>query len=165
MKQEFSNKWIGSKQPRKQRKFRANAPTHIRHKMISAHLSDSLRKKYGKRNVPIRKEDSVKVMKGEFKNKTGKIETVDLKKMKVMIGGIFRTKKDGTKVSVYFDPSNILIKELSLDDSKRVAVLERKGRMGEGSPLKNHSSLKESKKFKAKPLPKTEVKENKGDKK
>jgi large subunit ribosomal protein L24 len=60
MKKEFSTQWNASKQPRKQRKYLANAPTHTRHKFISANLTKELRKKYGKRNFPLRKEDSVK---------------------------------------------------------------------------------------------------------
>ena len=50
MKKKYSNSWKGSKQPRKQRKYRANAPLHTRHKMASANLSKELRKKYSKRN-------------------------------------------------------------------------------------------------------------------
>ena len=126
MKQKFSIKWKASKQARKQRKFRANAPLHIRHKMISANLSKELRKRHEKRNFPIRKRDNVRIMKGEFRGKVGKIERVNLKKMKVEVEGIYRTKKDGTKVSVYFDPSNLQIKELNLDDKKRRDALERK---------------------------------------
>lgn len=153
MKAKFSTSWIGSKLPRKQRKFRANAPTHIRHKMVSVHLSESLRKKYGKRNFPIHKDDEVKIMKGEFKGKTGKIEVVDLKKLRVTIGGIYRTKKDGTKVSVYFNPSNLLIKELNLEDKKRVVALNRK------------ATPEVKKVVKTKPLPKTEEKEDEEEKK
>lgn len=126
MKQEFSTQWVGSRQPRKQRKYLANAPLHIRHKFISANLTKELRKKYGKRNFPVRKGDNVKVMVGEFKGKLGKIESVDLIKTRVLIAGIFRTKKDGTKVNVYFNPSNLQIRELNLDDKKRKAAIERK---------------------------------------
>lgn len=126
MKKKFSTKWNGSKQPRKQRKYLANAPTHIRHKFISANLSKELRKKYGKRNFPLRKEDSVVVMRGEFRGKTGKIESIDLKKLMVMIGGIYRTKKDGTKVGVKFDSSNLQIKELNMEDKKRTEAIQRK---------------------------------------
>ena len=126
MKQKFSTHWISSKQPRKQRKYRANAPLHIRHKLMSVNLSKSLREKYGKRNFPIKKGDSVKIMRGEFKKKTGKIDSVNLKKLRVMVEGIFRTKKDGVKVSVYFNPSSLQIKELNLEDAKRKKALERK---------------------------------------
>jgi len=126
MKQKFSTKWIGSKQPRKQRKYRANAPLHILHKMISSNLSKELRKKYGKRSFPVRKGDIVKIMIGEFKRKTGKVDSIDVKKSRIIIEGIFRTKKDGSKVGVYFDASNLQIKELNLEDIKRKKALERK---------------------------------------
>lgn len=125
MKQKFSKQWLGSKQPRKQRKYRANAPLHIRHKLMSANLKKDLRKKYGKRNFPLRKGDSVKIMRGQFKKKNGKIASVDLKKLRVSIEGIQRTKKDGTKVNVWFAPSNLQIQELSLDDKKRKTAIER----------------------------------------
>ena len=126
MKKKFSVKWVGSKLPRKQRKYRANAPAHIRHKMMSVNLSKELRKKYGKRNFPLRKGDNIKIMRGEFKGKTGKIENVDFKKFRVSIGGINRTKKDGTKVGIYFNPSNLQIKELNLDDKKRIKAINRR---------------------------------------
>ncbi|VVB78792.1 50S ribosomal protein L24 [uncultured archaeon] len=126
MKKEFTTQWISSKQPRKQRKYRANAPLHIRHKLMSATLTKELRKKYGKRNFPIRKGDSVIIMNGEFKKKTGKVENVDLKYLRTTVGGIYRTKKDGTKVNVYFNPSNLQIKELNLDDKRRSEALQRK---------------------------------------
>ena len=126
MKKHFSSHWTSSKQPRKQRKYLAHAPLHIRHKMVSAHLSKELRKKYGKRNIPIHKGDTVKIMNGEYKKKTGKISDVNLKKLKVLIDGIFKSKKDGTKVKIYFQPSNLLIQDLNLDDKKRIESLNRK---------------------------------------
>jgi large subunit ribosomal protein L24 len=126
MKQEFSKSWAGSKQPRKQRKYRYNAPFHLRHKMLSANLSKELRKKYGKRNFPLKKNDEVRIMIGEFKNKKGKIEKVELKRLKVSVGGINKTKKDGSKVPVLFDPSNLQILELDLSDKERKGALERK---------------------------------------
>jgi large subunit ribosomal protein L24 len=126
MKQKFSKHWIGSKQPRKQRKYRANAPNHLRHNLMSANLNKELKKKYGKKSFPIRKEDNVKIMNGEFKGKTGKIDVVDTKKLRVSIAGIGRLKKDGAKVAAWFDVSNLQIKELYLEDKKRRTALERK---------------------------------------
>jgi|TARA_B100001971_G_C18086084_1_gene480947 large subunit ribosomal protein L24 len=126
MKKKFSTSWVGSVQPRKQRKYRANAPLHIKRKMMSSNLSKELRKKYDKRNIPIRKGDSVRIMTGEFKKKTGKIDSVENQKLRVTIEGLYRTKKDGTKVGVKFSPSNLQIKELVLEDRKRKVSLERK---------------------------------------
>lgn len=126
MKNQFSTKWKASRQPRKQRKYVANAPLHIKHKLISANLSKDLRKKYGKRSFPLRKGDEIKITRGEFKGKTGKTEIIDLKNKKVSITGINRTKKDGTKVGVYFNHSNVQIQNLNLEDKQRKKALERK---------------------------------------
>ena len=88
MKTKFSSSWIKSKQPRKQRKYRYNAPLHVKQKFVSAHLSKELRKKYNKRSMNLRKGDSIKIMRGQFKNKTGKIEEVSVKKTSVYVSGI-----------------------------------------------------------------------------
>jgi large subunit ribosomal protein L24 len=126
MKQKFSTHWVSSTQPRKQRKFIANAPLHVRHKFLSANLSKDLRKKYAKRNLPLRKGDEVLIMRGAFKKKKAKLTSVDLKKTRVTLEGIQRTKKDGSKVNVFFHPSILQIQVLNLDDKQRVAALNRK---------------------------------------
>lgn len=126
MKQKFSTKWKASKQPRKKRKYIANAPIHVKKKLLSANLSKDLRKKYGKRSFPVRKGDNVIVMRGKFKKKTGKINLVNIKQGFVSIEGLQIGKKDGTKINVKFNPSNLQIKELNLDDKKRKTALERK---------------------------------------
>lgn len=127
MKKEFSTKWIGSKQPRKQKKYAYNAPLHIKHKFLSAHLSKELRKKYGKRSMPVRKGDEVLVMRGSFKKKKAKITEVELKRGRVFLENIQRTKKEGSKVNIPFYPSNLMIQTLTLDDKERVSSLQRKG--------------------------------------
>lgn len=118
MKQTFSNSWKSSKQIRKQRKYRANAPLHILSKMMSSHLNKILRKKYNTRSITVRNGDEVKVMKGKFKGKTGKVTKVDIKKQRVTIDGLQNKKKDGTKINAYFDASNLQIESLK-DDRRR----------------------------------------------
>jgi len=125
MKKDFSNKWIKSKQPRKQRKYSYNAPLHIRGKFMSAHLSKELMKKYNRRSIKVRKGDKVTILRGQFKKKAGRIERVDLKKTKVYITGIEMIKKDGTKVFYPIHPSNLIVTELNLDDKKRVAIVNK----------------------------------------
>ncbi len=145
MKKKFSNSWIGSKQVRKQRKYRANAPLHKKSKMISSHLSKELRKKYGKRSFPIRKGDEVKILRGEFKKKIGKISEINVKKQSVAIEGIQRKKKDGTKVNVYFDSSNLLVQSLVLEDKKRINALNRKSSEKKIKSIKPTKSIAEKK--------------------
>ena len=106
MKKEFSKHWKTSRQPRKQRKYIANAPLHIRKKFVGVNLSKDLRKKHGKRNIPVRKGDGIKVMRGKFKGKRGKITDVKLKISKVTVEGIQIKKQDGSKVDVKLQPSN-----------------------------------------------------------
>ncbi len=126
MKQKFSVNWKSSKQGRKQVKFRFKAPLHIKHKLLSASLSKELRKKYARRAFPIRKGDSIIIMKGKFNKKTGKIMMIDNRNEKVYIEGIQATKREGSKVNVPIHVSNLQIRELNLDDKKRVKALERK---------------------------------------
>ena len=99
MKNKFSKNWKSSKQPRKQRKYLANAPLHIRKKFLSINLSKDLRKKHEKRNIPVRKGDVIKVMRGKFKKKQGKVTEVNTKTSKISIEGIQIKKQDGSKVN------------------------------------------------------------------
>jgi len=120
MKKEFSKSWKSSKQPRKQRKYLANAPLHIKKRFLSVNLSKDLRKKHGKRNIVVRKGDMIKVMRGKFKKKQGKVTEVNTKKSKISIEGIQIKKQDGSKVNVKLRPSNLQIIELNLEDKKRL---------------------------------------------
>lgn len=120
MKNKFSTAWISSKQKRKQRKYRVNAPLHIKHKFVSAGLSKELKEKHDKKSMPIRKGDTVKIMRGKFSGKEGKVNKVNLKNLKILIDGITIQKKDGSKVNVYIEPSNVQIKELNLEDKERM---------------------------------------------
>ena len=122
----FSADWIRSKKQSKQRKYRFNAPLHIKQKLAHSHISKELREKYGKRATSVRKGDKVKIMRGKFKKHEGKVERLDLKKSLVFVSGAESTKKDGTKKLLPLDPSNLMITELNLDDKLRQQTLERK---------------------------------------
>lgn len=130
MKQKFSKAWAGSRQVRKQRKYRHNAPLHLRHKFLSAHLSAELRKEYGKRSTPVRKGDEVLIMRGSFKGKKGKILGVDLTRSRVSVENMNRQKRDGTKVNVYFNPSGLKILTLNLEDNKRLKRVRKEAKQG-----------------------------------
>ena len=114
-----------TKNPSKNRKRHANAPMHKKQKLVSSHLSKTLRDKYKKRSLPIRKGDKVLIMRGKDKGKEGKVEQVILRKSKIYIGGIKITKNDGTEKLRPIDPSNVMIMELDLSDQKRINKIER----------------------------------------
>ena len=119
MKSKFASTWNSSVQRRKQHKYRHNAPLHIRHKFLSAHLSKQLQEKHGKRSLPLRKGDEVLVMRGSFKKKQAKVLSVNHKFLRVYLEGIQRSKKDGTKVNVPFNPRVLLITTIGSDDKMR----------------------------------------------
>ena len=124
--QSFSSAWKSSKKPRKQIKYRTDAPLHIRQKLVHAHLSKDLRKKYGKRSIGLRKGDKVKIIAGKFKKHEGKVDSIDLKKARIFVNGIEKSKRDGTKKMLALQPSNMMITELNVEDKLRQKILERK---------------------------------------
>lgn len=116
-----------SKQPRKQRKFRYQAPLHLRHKMVGVTLSPELREEHDRRSLPVKKGDTVKVLRGDFKDHEGKVEQVDLKHYRIRIEGVSVQKPDGNQIFHPVHPSNTMIVELDLEDEERTEILERKG--------------------------------------
>ena len=151
MKRKFSKSWKSSKQPRKQRKYAANAPLHLKRKLLSVNLSKDLRKKHGKRNIPLRKGDAVKVMRGKFKGKQGKVTEVKTKMEKIYIEKIQVKKKDGSSVNVPLKASNLQIVELNMEDRKRKLkkVVEEKPKK-EKENVKKEDTKKETKEKKTK---------------
>ncbi|MDH5815593.1 MAG: 50S ribosomal protein L24 [Candidatus Nezhaarchaeota archaeon] len=117
---------IKTKQPRKQRRLLYQAPNHVRHKMMSAHLSEELRKQYPFRSLPLRTGDVVTVMRGDHKGHTGKVIRLDHKKFRIYIEGLVRKKVDGSEVPIPIHPSKVEIIRLNLDDKWRKKIIERK---------------------------------------
>ncbi len=125
MNKEFSKTWKASKRPGKQRKYAAKAPLHVKQKLVSANLSKELREKQKVRSLPLRKGDTVKIRRGKFKGKKGKITKVMLNFSKVTVEGIQIKKLDNSKVDVRLQPSNLQIQELNLEDKKRLKNLNK----------------------------------------
>jgi large subunit ribosomal protein L24 len=139
------------KNPGKQRKRLFNAPAHIRHKLMAAPLSKELAAKQGVKTLPVRKGDTVHIQRGDNKGFEGKISRVDLQNYRIYIEGLTREKVDGTNIFVPVHPSKVMIRNLSLDDDKRKAVIGRK------KPLEKTTTPKPVKKYvptnKPKPKP------------
>jgi len=118
----WSSNWKASTKTKKQRKYAAKAPLHIKAKFLAAHLSKELRQKHKMRSIRLRRGDRVKVVRGNFKGRTGKIESVDVKNTTVYITGIEFVKKEGSKSLYPIKPSKLVIQELELGDKRRMGV-------------------------------------------
>lgn len=115
-----------AKDPSKQRKRLHNAPAHLRHKLMSAPLAPELVSSKGAKTLPVRKGDTVRVVRGDHAGFEGKVNRVDLKRFRIFLEGLTREKVDGTNIFVSVHPSKVLIKNLKLDDKWRKAIVERK---------------------------------------
>jgi len=115
----FSLAWNASRSKRKQRKFRFTSPLHIKHKLMNAQLSEDLRSKMKTKSLPVRSGDEVRVMRGKFRGKTGKVKNIQLKKTRLHIEKLQTQKKDGTKLDVWFHPSNLQIIAMNTEDKMR----------------------------------------------
>lgn len=115
-----------SRQPRKQRLALIEAPLHVRQKLMSAPLSPELREKYGVRNLPVRKGDKVRIMRGGFKGHEGTVVKVDLKRLRIYVEGVTIKRQDGTPRYVPIHPSKVMIVALDLRDKWRRAIIERR---------------------------------------
>ena len=114
------------KDPGKQRSRLFNAPAHKRHKLMAAHLAPELMKSHGARTLPVRKGDTVRIMRGDHEGFEGKVSTVDLKNYRIFLEGLTREKVDGTVIFISVHPSKVLIKSLNLNDKWRKRTIERK---------------------------------------
>ena len=110
-----------SSKARNQRKMRANAPAHIKRKMLSSHLSADLQKEYGKRSARVCLGDTVMVLRGV----EGKVIGVMTDEGRITIEGVTINQADNTAVARPIHASNVVITKLNLDDAWRKDALKR----------------------------------------
>ena len=134
--------------PTKQRKRLYQAHINERYRRFSAALSSKLKESHGTSSVPVRKGDTVMVMRGDRKGSEGKVTQIDRKKYRIFVEGANREKVDGTSIPVPIHPSKVMITRLNLDDKWRKKILERKGVTEEAEVTKEEPKKKEAKKKK-----------------
>lgn len=116
---------MNSKQPGKQRKALYNAPLHKRQGLLSALLDEKLRAANKRRSLPVRKGDTVQLMRGDYRGHRGKVVKVKLKGGKLFIEGVTVQKADGSERFYPVHPSNVKIVKLEEKDEKRKKAIKR----------------------------------------
>lgn len=101
------------------------APLHRQRKRLASHLAEDLIVRYNKRSLPVVQGDTVKVLRGDFKNHVDKVRRVNTKRRNIEVEGVVTTKVDGSKVPRPVHPSNVVITKLNLTDPWRRKRLER----------------------------------------
>ena len=102
------------------------AMNQILNKQICAPISKELRKKYSRRSIRIMTNDTVKVMRGEYKGLTGKVTKISTQTSGIAIEGNKKEKLKGEKIDVYIHSTNMTITALNTDDKWRLKILEKK---------------------------------------
>ena len=98
----------------------------IASKQICAPLSKQLRKNYTRRSIRIMTDDTIKVIRGEYKGITGKVSKISTESSSIAIEGNKKTKLKGDKIDVYIHSTNVIITSLNTDDKWRLKILEKK---------------------------------------
>jgi len=92
---------------------------------MSSSLSKELRAKYNARSLPVRKDDEVRIVRGKYKGREGKVTQVYRKKWVIHVDRVQRDKSNGATASIGIHPSNVVITTIKLDKDRR-AILDRK---------------------------------------
>jgi len=121
----LTNQKITSR-PSKQRKTIWNASGSRRNRLLSAPLSSGLQTRHGTKSPPVRKGDTVKIVRGDFTGVEGKVSEVDRNRNRLYVEGVTRDKVSGTSTKMSVHPSKVQITNLSLDDRWRSKSIEEK---------------------------------------
>jgi len=105
--------------PSSQRKEIYEAEGQRLRKLLAALLSDELRKEQGRRSYPVRKGDTVKIVRGDFAGVEGKVTDVDTHGRRLFVEGVTREMTSGTSTNVSVHTSKVMITKLNLDDKWR----------------------------------------------
>ena len=113
-----------SSQPRKMRAQLHSGAMRVRHKSLSSTLSKDLKEKHSFDHVTLRKGDTVKILRGDFRGIQGKVQETFSKAGQITIEGVTREKLKGGTVPVKINASKVMVTSLNLDDKLRRKALE-----------------------------------------
>lgn len=124
-----------SKKPSKQRKSLFNVKNHQVSALFTARLDETLQEEYGIKRLPIRKDDSVRVISGEFEGIEGKVLSMNKLTRKLTIEECSLQKKDGKNYNVPISISKVVLTKFASKKNKidpwREKVIDRKEKLEE----------------------------------
>ena len=124
--------------PSKMRNKQIWQATHnVRSRQLGAALSSDLRQKHSRRSVRVVMGDTVKVVRGEYKDVEGKVSSVFAIGGRIAIEGVKKEKGKGEKFDVEIHSSNVVVTTLNSDDSRRMKRIR-------GESTRGHSGSSEA---------------------
>ena len=93
--------------------------TALRQSHAHAHIM------YQARSIPIRKDDEVRIVRGKYKGREGKVSQVYRKKWVIHVDRVQRDKANGSSIPIGIHPSNVVIINIKLDKDRFAYYLAR----------------------------------------
>ncbi len=115
---------ISSRQPRRQRRALFTADTFERRRRMSVPLSRELRTRYGRRSLPVRKGDTVRILTGSYVGREERVAKVDRRGYAVTLDNVTGKTADQKLKPLPIRPSHLLLTRLNLSDPWRRRVLK-----------------------------------------
>jgi large subunit ribosomal protein L24 len=102
------------------------APLHLREAAFTARLERELVNQYHVKRLPIRVNDHVRVVSGQFRDLEGKVLGVYRNKYKITVDEITKEKADGSLHYYPIHPSKVIITKLVDVDKWRQKIIDRR---------------------------------------
>ncbi|MHA1338665.1 MAG: 50S ribosomal protein L24 [Promethearchaeota archaeon] len=120
-----------TKKPNKQRKRLYNMPYHKVSKLHTVRLDDLLMQEWGIKRIPLRKDDEVRVIKGDFVGVEGKVLKILKRKNKVEIEECVREKRNGATYYIPIPLNHIVLTKFGGKkmDPWRQKIIDRKHKL------------------------------------
>jgi len=104
----------------------------VRSRQLGAALSPDLRSRHSRRSVRVVAGDTVRVVRGEYKDVEGRVSRVFALAGRIAIEGVKKEKGKGEKFDVQIHSTNVVVTSLNGADSRRMARI--RGERGAGRP-------------------------------
>ncbi len=109
--------------PRRQRRAHFTAPTTARRRRMTVSLSRELRRRFRRRNVPIRKGDTVRVLSGSFEGREERVAKVSRRDYAVTLDNVTLKTAEEKLKPLQLKPAHLVITRLNLADPWRRRAL------------------------------------------
>jgi large subunit ribosomal protein L24 len=113
-----------STQPRRQRRALFDADTFERRRRMSVPLSRELRTRYGRRSLPVRKGDTVRILSGSYKGREERVAKIDRRSYAMTLDNVTGKTADAKMKPLPIRPSHLVLTRLNLADPWRRRVLK-----------------------------------------
>ena len=128
---------VKSKKPTKQRNALRKVKNHQVSKLFTVPLDENLQVEWGIKRLPVRKDDSVRIIAGEFVGIEGKVLGINKKNRKVTIEEATLQKRDGSNYSVPIPVSRVTLTKFGEKkmDAWREKMIDRKEKLKMVEPM------------------------------